>query len=62
MLQRLEARISDAERVLTNARLSSDERGLVVTSGFGSRVTTAESESDLDDWVIVHRVEVVDLE
>lgn len=59
--QRLEARISNTEGTPTNARVSSKDTQQAVAYGHGSRVTTVESESVVDDWVIVYGVEISDL-
>jgi hypothetical protein len=61
MLLELEARLLGIGGTPMNARLSRDEKEQVMTCGYGSRMTTAESEYDLDDWVMVHGVEVTDL-
>ena len=62
MIQELEVRLPGVRSAPLNARLSSDEKEQVIVGGYKSRVTTVESGSDLDDWVIVHGVEVADSE
>jgi hypothetical protein len=62
MLLQLKARLLNVENALASARHLGEERTESVTCVYGSRATTVESESDLDEWVIIYGMEVTDLE